>query len=325
MLAALALNCQIAEFTKWDRKSYYYPDLPKNYQISQYDLPLGGTGFIEIPLRRRHDEENPHPPGAPGGGRRQEPAHRRRLFAGGSEPRGHAAAGDRHRAGPEQSRAGAGPGRRAAADRAVPRRLRGRHAKGPHAVRAQHQPRHREGGPGSSRRRSPRSRTSTASGPWSGASPTRSSGSSTTSSKPAGRCRWATSPPAAGTMCTRPRCSSGRRRRPTTTGTSPTPTWSRWSPTPTVAGRDSVPAVRAAFAAAGPLRAGVRPERLRRRRPDGGSRDGRFLRAGGGGGRRSEAGLQPAHAGRPEAGQRAGPRSAGPGTGAERRRRPWPA
>jgi aspartyl-tRNA(Asn)/glutamyl-tRNA(Gln) amidotransferase subunit B len=51
VLTALALNCKIAEFTKWDRKSYYYPDLPKNYQISQYDLPLGNNGFIEIPLK----------------------------------------------------------------------------------------------------------------------------------------------------------------------------------------------------------------------------------------------------------------------------------
>jgi aspartyl-tRNA(Asn)/glutamyl-tRNA(Gln) amidotransferase subunit B len=50
MLAAMALNCQVAPFTKWDRKSYYYPDLPKNYQISQYDLPLGSNGYIEIPL-----------------------------------------------------------------------------------------------------------------------------------------------------------------------------------------------------------------------------------------------------------------------------------
>ena len=51
VLTALALNCRIAEFTKWDRKSYYYPDLPKNYQISQYDLPLSSDGFIEIPLQ----------------------------------------------------------------------------------------------------------------------------------------------------------------------------------------------------------------------------------------------------------------------------------
>jgi len=50
MKVALALNCTVASFTKWDRKSYYYPDLPKNYQISQYDLPLNERGFLEIPL-----------------------------------------------------------------------------------------------------------------------------------------------------------------------------------------------------------------------------------------------------------------------------------
>jgi aspartyl-tRNA(Asn)/glutamyl-tRNA(Gln) amidotransferase subunit B len=45
---ALALNCQIARFTKWDRKNYWYPDLPKNYQISQYDLPMSHDGWLEI-------------------------------------------------------------------------------------------------------------------------------------------------------------------------------------------------------------------------------------------------------------------------------------
>ncbi len=68
MMVGLALNCEIASFTKWDRKSYYYPDLPKNYQISQYDLPLCGEGKIELPLadgssktvriRRAHLEED---------------------------------------------------------------------------------------------------------------------------------------------------------------------------------------------------------------------------------------------------------------------------
>ncbi len=64
----LALGCQIASYTKWDRKSYYYPDLPKNYQISQYDLPLCGPGQFTIALedgkelavriRRAHLEED---------------------------------------------------------------------------------------------------------------------------------------------------------------------------------------------------------------------------------------------------------------------------
>jgi aspartyl-tRNA(Asn)/glutamyl-tRNA(Gln) amidotransferase subunit B len=48
--AALALHCEIAGFTKADRKNYYYPDLPKNYQISQYDLPFATKGWLEITL-----------------------------------------------------------------------------------------------------------------------------------------------------------------------------------------------------------------------------------------------------------------------------------
>ena len=45
---AVALNCEIPRFTKWDRKQYYYPDLPKGYQISQYDLPMSEDGYLEI-------------------------------------------------------------------------------------------------------------------------------------------------------------------------------------------------------------------------------------------------------------------------------------
>jgi len=50
MKVGLALGCEVDPLTKWDRKSYYYPDLPKNYQISQYDMPLCRDGELEISL-----------------------------------------------------------------------------------------------------------------------------------------------------------------------------------------------------------------------------------------------------------------------------------
>ena len=48
MKAAMALNCEIATDTKFDRKNYFYPDNPKAYQISQFDKPIGENGWIEI-------------------------------------------------------------------------------------------------------------------------------------------------------------------------------------------------------------------------------------------------------------------------------------
>ena len=67
ILTGLALNCEIPEFSKFDRKNYPYPDLPKGYQISQYDLPLCVDGHLEIEcegvskrvgIRRVHLEED---------------------------------------------------------------------------------------------------------------------------------------------------------------------------------------------------------------------------------------------------------------------------
>ena len=59
IMVGLALGCKIAKHTKWDRKSYFYPDLPKNYQISQYDLPLCLEGmFQNVRIRRAHLEED---------------------------------------------------------------------------------------------------------------------------------------------------------------------------------------------------------------------------------------------------------------------------
>jgi len=51
MLVGMALGCRIPDTCHWDRKNYFYPDLPKGYQISQYDHPLCGEGAIDIPLK----------------------------------------------------------------------------------------------------------------------------------------------------------------------------------------------------------------------------------------------------------------------------------
>ena len=88
--------------TRWDRKNYFYPDLPKGYQISQYDLPLASLGRLTFDDLRRTVHGRDHP-GAPRGGHGEARPRRPGPMAGGRQPGRlqplrDAAHGDRHRA-----------------------------------------------------------------------------------------------------------------------------------------------------------------------------------------------------------------------------------
>ncbi len=80
-LAALALNCEVRERSIFARKNYFYPDLPKGYQISQFDKPIAEHGWIDVPTAdggiktvRRAREAHRHYAPAHGRGRGQEPS-----------------------------------------------------------------------------------------------------------------------------------------------------------------------------------------------------------------------------------------------------------
>ena len=135
----LALNCEIAEWCRFARKNYFYPDMPKNFQTSQYDEPIAFNGYLDVQLEdgeifrveieRAHMEEDTGKSTARR--RRHRPYPRRLALAAGLQPRRHPAHRDRHQADRGRGRAcprgRQGVRRRAARAHQGARRLRGPH------------------------------------------------------------------------------------------------------------------------------------------------------------------------------------------------------
>ena len=112
----LALNCEIAEWCRFARKNYFYPDMPKNFQTSQYDEPIAFDGWTEVEvlttgetfrveIERAHMEEDTGKSLHVGGVDRADP--RRGLLAGRLQPRRHPPDRDRHQADHGRAREGA--------------------------------------------------------------------------------------------------------------------------------------------------------------------------------------------------------------------------
>ncbi len=228
--SGLALGCKIAKHTKWDRKSYYYPDLPKNYQISQYDLPLCYQGEFElvrkdgstlkIRIRRAHLEED--------AGKLLHEA-----------PGGYAidfSIVDLNRAGTPLLEIVTEPDLSSPQDVALFGQELQKLVQFLGVSHGQMQMGHMRFEPNINvhitdrtgrftKPPSPKSKTSTASASWNGRPHTKSSGKSANGKKPA---HSAAKAPTAGTRPAERHSCSAKRKRPTITAISPIPIWCRW-------------------------------------------------------------------------------------------------
>ena len=134
----LGLNAHINTVSRFDRKNYFYPDLPAGYQISQYQHPIVGTGQIEIELVRRHHQTDRRHAPASGAGRGEVAARSASdQVVYRPEPRRRGADGDRLRAGPPLARGSRRLSAQAAHRHALSRHLRRQHGGRLHARRRQ--------------------------------------------------------------------------------------------------------------------------------------------------------------------------------------------
>ena len=100
LATGIAIEATTPEATRWDRKNYFYPDLPKGYQISQYDLPLASARAADDRDvgRAVHDRDHPRPPrGGHGQARARDDRRRTEGQPGRLQPLRRTADGDRHR------------------------------------------------------------------------------------------------------------------------------------------------------------------------------------------------------------------------------------